>query len=415
MKNPLSYFGLDHKTTISLGIVCLSSLFFSKYLFYVVLTILCLLIVLVYKNYIKINDKLKSIINNLSIVIISSCVILLCIEGYLRWFHPKILQIGVNITGDFSDFTERGYLNEKIFHKSGTSFRILGLGDSFARNLTWTKTNYHDILAQDFVKAGEQNIEVVNAGMENTGPGYYWHILKKYGDSFKPNLVLVGFFIGNDFEDLDFRYASLGPYGIIDYVNPGEKIWRFLRFSNWWLYQFAQKQILIFKANRSKYEEVKHHVVKKEATFSNKTFLDIQKTRLWIFEKKEREHLRRKFYSNAQVFLDFKKWCDARDVKLVIALFPDQLQVDTQLMDKIIAEYKLAPDSIDLSFPNQLLSQFLEKNHINCLDMLPEFMNQGRSTALYRVNDTHWNEAGNKLAAKMILSFLRQHRMVPVN
>ena len=272
MKNPLCYFGLDHKTAISLWYRLPILSFFSKYLFYTVLAILFLLTVLVYKNYIKINDKLKSIINNLSIVIISSCVILLCIEGYLRWFHPKILQIGVNITGDFSDFTERGYLNEKIFHKSGTSFRILGLGDSFARNLTWTKTNYHDILAQDFVKAGEQNIEVVNAGMENTGPGYYWHILKKYGDSFKPNLVLVGFFIGNDFEDLDFRYASLGPYGIIDYVNPGEKIWRFLRFSNWWLYQFVQKQILIFQANRSKYEEVKHNVVKKEATFSNKTF-----------------------------------------------------------------------------------------------------------------------------------------------
>jgi hypothetical protein len=147
MKNPLSYFGFDHKTTISIGIVCLSSLFFSKYLFYAVLAILFLLIVLVYKNFIKINDKLKSIINNLSVVFISSCLILLCIEGYWRWFHPKILQIGVNITGDFSDFTERGYLNEKIFHKSGRSFRILGLGDSFARNLTWTKTNYHDILA----------------------------------------------------------------------------------------------------------------------------------------------------------------------------------------------------------------------------------------------------------------------------
>ena len=415
MKNPLSYFGFDHKTAISLGIVCLSSLFFSKYLFYAVLTILFLLIVLAYKNSIKINDKLKSIINNLSVVFISLCLILLCIEGYLRWFHPKILQIGVNITGDFSDFTERGYLNEKIFHKSGTSFRILGLGDSFARNLTWTKKNYHDILAQDFVKAGEKNIEVVNAGMENTGPGYYWHILEKYGDSFKPNLVLVGFFIGNDFEDMDFRFASLGPYGIIDYVNPGEKIWRFLRFSNWWIYQFVQKQIIIFNENRSKDEEVKHDIVKDEATFSNKTFLDIQKTRLWIFEKKERDHLKRKFNSNAQVFLDFKKWCEARNVELVIAIFPDQLQVDTQLIKNIIKMYGLAPNSIDLSFPNQLVGKFLQQNHIHCLDMVPGFQEQSRSTALYRINDTHWNEEGNKLSAEMILSFLRQHRMVPVN
>jgi hypothetical protein len=415
MKNPLSYFGFDSKTTISLGIVCLLSLFFSKYLFYAVLSILFLLIVSVCKNSININDKLKSIINNLAIILISSCVILLCIEGYLRWFNPKILQIGVNITGDLSDFKERGYLNEKIFHKSETSFRILGLGDSFARNLTWTKKNYHDILEQDFVKAGETHIEVVNAGMENTGPGYYWHILKKYGDSFKPNLVLVGFFVGNDFEDMDFRFASLGPYGIIDYVNPGEKIWRFLRFSNWWLYQFVQKQIIIFHENRSKYEEVKHDIVKKEATFSNKTFFDIQKTRLWIFEKKERDHLKRKFYSNVQVFLNFKKWCDARNVELVITIFPDQLQVDTQLLNEISTIYNLAPNSIDLSFPNQLVAQFLEQNHIHCLDMLPEFVKQSRSTTLYRINDTHWNEEGNKLAAETILSFLRQHQMVPVN
>jgi hypothetical protein len=113
--------------------------------------------------------------------------------------------------------------------------------------------------------------------------------------------------------------------------------------------------------------------------------------------------------------LDFKKWCEARNVELVIAIFPDQLQVDTQLIKNIIKMYGLAPNSIDLSFPNQLVGKFLQQNHIHCLDMVPEFQEQSRSTALYRINDTHWNEAGNKLAAEMILNFLRQHRMVPVN
>ena len=415
MRNPLSYFSLDSKTIISIGIVSLLSLFLSAYLFYAFLLILLLSVILVYKNSEKFKEKSKSIINNLVIILISCLVILLFIEGYFRWFHPKVLQIGVNITGDLSDFTERGYLNKKSFSKSEASFRILGLGDSFARNLTWTKQNYHDLLEQDFVNAGEKNIEIVNAGMEHTGPGYYWHILNKYGDSFKPNLVLVGFFIGNDFEEMDFSYASLGPYGIIDYVNPGEKIWRFLRFSNWWLYQFVRKQIIIFNENRTRYAEVKQNTVKKEATFSNKIFYDIQRMRMWIFEKGEQDHLKRNFYRNSQVLLNFKKWCEARNVGLVIALFPDQLQVDTQLMKKIIEIYGLAPNSIELSFPNQLMSNFLQQNHIHCLDMLPEFQKQGRSTELYRINDTHWNEAGNKLAAELIFSFLRQHRMVPVH
>ena len=47
-------------------------------------------------------------------------------------------------------------------------------------------------------------MEIVNAGMEAIGPGYYWHILSKYGDLFKPDLVMVGFFVGNDFEEADF-------------------------------------------------------------------------------------------------------------------------------------------------------------------------------------------------------------------
>jgi hypothetical protein len=415
MKNPLSFLSLDSKTIISIGIVSLLSLFFSRYVFFTFLLILIVSFVLIYKNSEKFKEKFKSILNNALIILISCWLIFFGIEGYLRWLQPKVLQLGVNITGDLSDYTERGYLGKKTFHKSKASFRILGLGDSFARNLTWKKQNYHDLLEQDFIKAGEKNIEIVNAGMECIGPGYYWHILKKYGDSFKPNLVLVGFFIGNDFDEMDFSYASLGRYGIRDYVNPGEKFWRFLRFSDWWLYQFVQKNLIIFRERLTKNNELKQNIVKHEATFSNNIFYDITQRRMWIFEKKEIAHLERNFYNNAEVLLNIKKWCEARNVILVVALFPDQLQVDTNLMKKIIAIYGLSPHSIDLFFPNHLLSKFLEKNQIHYLDMLPEFQQHAKSTALYLINDTHWNQAGNQLAAGLIFSYLRQQRLIPVN
>jgi SGNH hydrolase-like domain, acetyltransferase AlgX len=330
-------------------------------------------------------------------------------------FQPKVLQLGVNITGNISDYTERGYFNKNIFYKPEGEFRILSLGDSFARNLTWENQNYHDLLKLHFVNIGDKSIEIVNAGMENTGPGYYWHILKKYGDSFKPNLVMVGFFIGNDFGEMKFDFASLGPYGIRDYIDPGEKLKRFLRFPNWWLYQFIQRNIVLFKETRSRQDEVRENRVKEEATFSNRIFFQVQRARMWIFEKKERAHLERNFYNNSKVLLNIIKWCKTRNVELVVVLFPDQLQVEDHLLEKILEVYDLHQDSVDTSFPNRLLTQFLREHQVYCLDMLSEFQKQGRASILYRPNDTHWNAAGNQLAAKMISHFLRENRLVPEN
>ena len=106
--------------------------------------------------------------------------------------------------GEFSDYTSRGYLTEDIFKKRPDAVRILGLGDSFSVFLNDKGKNYNNLLQKKFIAKGQGDVEIVNAGMEAMGPGYYWHILSKYGDLFKPDLVLVGFFVGNDFEEAEF-------------------------------------------------------------------------------------------------------------------------------------------------------------------------------------------------------------------
>ena len=85
----------------------------------------------------------------------------------------------MDIVGEFSDFTSRGYLTEDIFNKKNNVVRILGLGDSFSVNLRDKKQNYNNILQQEFIGSGRGDVEIVNAGMEAMGPGYYWHILNK--------------------------------------------------------------------------------------------------------------------------------------------------------------------------------------------------------------------------------------------
>jgi hypothetical protein len=415
VKNPNNHFYSDRKAVISVVLIGVLSCFFSLYLFIIFLFILFISIILIGLYQERIYRRLRLLFVNGVIVVVSVFIICLCIESYLRLVQPEFLNLEVNILGDFTDFTQRGYLDEAIFKKPHEAFTILGLGDSFARNMAFKKKNYHNFLEAELLEKGEKRVHIINAGMEGIGPGYYWHFLKKYGDAIQPNLVIVGVFVGNDLEELDFRYVTLGRIGIKDYLDPGEKILRFCRFSDWWLYQVIRKNLILRQEAKSRDYEVKNHLVKQDATFSDTSFYDIQRSRMWIFQKQNQGRLSKIFNQSSEVFLNLKAWCQARNVGLLIAIFPDQFQVDDELRNNIVERYGLAPAALDISFPDQLLVQFCKKHDMHCLDMLADFQKHSRAAKLYRLNDTHWNDAGNRLAAGLIFQYLRQHRLTSAN
>ena len=397
------------------GVLALLALFFSRSLFCIFLVILfgAVLISLKYPG--RFDARLKMALLNGALLVGSLFLIALGIESYLRLFQPKFLDLAVSISGDFKDFTQRGYLDDGIFSKPLGAYRILGLGDSFARNQAEIQKNYHNFLEQDFSQAGRNRVDIINAGIEGTGPGYYWRFLNKYGDRLQPDLVLAGFFIGNDFEELEFRFVNRGHMGLRDYLDPKEKIRRLFRYRDWWLYQLIKNKFILLRGEHSRASEIKNREVQPDATFSNETFYAIEKARMWIFETKNQERLKKLFARGAKVFLQIKAWCAARGVGLVFAIFPDQLQVDDHLRNRILEKYGLPPNSLDLTFPNQLLVQFFQKNQINYIDMRGEFQERGRTATLYRLNDTHWNESGNRLAADLFFHYLQAHGLGPVN
>lgn len=155
------------------GVLALLALFFSRSLFYVFLVILFGAVLLSLKYPGRFDARLKTALLNGALLVGSFSLIALGIESYLRLFQPKFLDLAVSISGDFEDFTQRGYLDDGIFSKPLGAFRILGLGDSFARNQAEIQKNYHNFLEQDFSQAGRNRVDIINAGIEGTGPGYY--------------------------------------------------------------------------------------------------------------------------------------------------------------------------------------------------------------------------------------------------
>lgn len=333
------------------------------------------------------------------------------IEVYLHLGRPEFLKLNVNIVGDFSDYTSRGYLDDYLFGKRKGSFRVLSLGDSFARNLTWENKNYHNYLDQILLNHPYKNIEIINAGMEGTGPGYYWHILKKYGDAIKPDLVLVGFFVGNDFEEMEFRYTFSGFYGMKDRVNLLDRFFSYCRFKNWWTYQFASRKLTLL-SERYKNQPQPAQEGGELASFSQDAFFGVERARMWIFEKSRQPYLKRNFTRLAGVIRNFKTWCAQRNVGLLLAIFPDQIQVEEPLRRKLLAYFHIDASALDISYPNKLLSDYCKSHDINWVDLLPGFQQASRSQKLYRLQDTHWNDAGNRLAARVIVDGLQKYQLI---
>jgi hypothetical protein len=339
---------------------------------------------------------------NIILVIFSLLLAIYGIELIIHLTTPDFLETRYSITGDFSDFVNRRFFDASIFNKDPKVFRILGIGDSFSEFFKGEKLNYHDILEKQLNKVNNpKKYEVVNTGISNTGPGYYWNTLEKYGDSFKPDLVLIEFFIGNDFLEMNFDIKRIGLY-INEPVHPKWGLLTYLRYKNLWLYQFARARWIAW------WDSLR----KGEGTFSEKAFLRIERARLDIFEKSQKEKFNKLWNRDSAVLSKIINWCNQRNVALVIVIIPDQLQIDQKLRQTLLKKFNLPENSIDLYYPNRLLINYLEERKVHYLDLTKPMQEAAKATTLYLIRDTHWNYAGHELAANMISDYLQKHYLL---
>jgi hypothetical protein len=403
----------DRKTVIFLIVTSIILAFYSLLIFGIYLVILLIVSLFIYKwNAIYLKTINKFIVN-ISVVVITIFTMTVLGEIWLHLFPHKWTGIDrVDTVGDFSDYTSRGYLTKSVFHKKKDVVRILSLGDSFAVYLRDKGKNYNNFLQQRFQASGQKDVEVVDAGLEAIGPGYYWHILNKYGDAFKPDLVLSGFFIGNDFEEATF-FVVIGNY-IKEPSDLVKRYSRYYEFRKWRLYRFLKNKYIRLRETERKEQEEKKLPPQQIGNFSRDTFLEVERETSWIFDQTNRPRLIAKWHECAPLILKMKKWCDQRKINFVMALFPCQFQVDAKLRQAVLDKYHhIAGKNLDLHYPDNLIVDFCRAHDIHCLDLLGPFQAEARTRQLYALRDTHWNAAGNRLAADLIYQYLEAHRLVP--
>jgi hypothetical protein len=97
-----------------------------------------------------------------------------------------------------------------------------------------------------------------------------------------------------------------------------------------------------------------------------------------------------------------KRVCDVKGLELLIVLIPEEMQVDASVRSELIASSAGAGGDLDFDLPNRQLDADLDRLGIHHRDLLKDFREAGRTQRPYKPLDTHWNIAGNRLAADLI-------------
>lgn len=277
----------------------------------------------------------------------------------------------------------KGFNDVEFGPKSPTTRRILAVGDSFAFGVVPYRYNYLTLL-EERLKASSMVVEVLNAGVIKTGPRDYLALLVREGFALQPDAVLLSFFIGNDFD----RWEPMKR--------------RFYRF-----YRYSYVATLLW----STYKLLRYYegpvVMPRPTTycddcptFDPEFFLKIETQRSIVFLDDDRT-FRARVDDALAALAQIKRLCDVHRIPLFVVIIPDEMQVNMALQKEIMA--RLPPGTKwDNTQPNRLLGERLHRLGVPYLDLYPAFAEAAKTTVLYRPRDTHWNIAGNRLAAEAI-------------
>lgn len=296
---------------------------------------------------------------------------------------------GKPLADDFDSF----HLNSKGFkdvefskEKKIGVFRILGIGDSFVFGVVPHQYNFLTVL-ENKLNQGNKSFEVINMGIPRLGPDGYFALLINEGLKLNPDQVVCFFFIGNDFtdelQDDEIFYIS----SFIKYA---------LKIAPQYYKEIINTDFKYIDDNPS---------------FSLDDFMRIEKERSDIFVKNNLWQSM-KFKYSLSYLKRMKDACDHRHIKFLVVLIPDELQVNSSLQSEFFRYFKeMRQAALDFSLPNRWLRSRLEQAQIDFLDLLDDFLKHAKDKKLYKPNDTHWNIAGNELAANLILDKLK--RLLP--
>jgi len=352
------------------------------------------------------------------LLVLLECVLTLgAVELGLAIFHPVPYSIESNMYFEADPYTgyrlkpggighyqmgisavanSHGHRDVEIpLKKPAGVVRILVLGDSFTVGANVRQEEaYPKVLEKRLQSIYGPQIQVVNAGVGGWDPFQYAQYFEHYGQQFEPDLILVGFFVGNDtFSDL----TSAGQLGTAILGHRVSKAATARPFIKLQVFLYEHSHLARMLLNRGPVTS---------SSFTRKQCDDFTEWYLAVQTSRMPNHLRSSNTRRDKAQAPVNQIGRIRDragdfVPVAVALLPDENQVNEALQKRILAAAELS--GYDFKMPQSMLIEMFREIGIPTIDLLPAVLADNR--CLY-MNDTHWTPEGHELAASVIFENL---------
>lgn len=292
-----------------------------------------------------------------------------------------------------AEANNHGFRDDPVSFKksSNTAYRIFLIGDSFTVGANLPNKKTYPYLLEQFLKKHAppgKKIEVINSAVGGWSPFQYAQYYLNYGKYFDADLVLVGFYIGNDTLDTDNDVKALFK------VIGGRRVVNITWLSKTKMYLTTYSHLF----RKLLYKSPKEFVfIRSECNNFSPLLLHLVRPYLNV-------HLDRKapgfsfpensIYQMQRIF----EQTETEGVPLAIALIPAELQVNTVLQEKIVGDPQ-ERQKYNFDMPQLILVETFAEMGIETIDLLEPFR---QSTECLYMQDTHFSPEGSALAAKIL-------------
>jgi hypothetical protein len=313
------------------------------------------------------------------------------------------------------------------FERSPGTFRILVLGDSFVEAVQVAEhERFVDRLRAELNAAGgPTRFEVVDGGCGGWGAVQQLLYLQHEGPRYRPDLVLLAFFTGNDVHNNSLELelegnanAALKPYFerqpggdlVLREPNPppptlAERLGFFLRERSA-LYNVVESGVLQKLSLDDLWASVRDLDGQVELSIRESEVFAVRLDARWRAAWSLTDTLLGRIATEAS----------EQGAGFALTIVPTRAQVLSDAWNRMMATADGRERDYDPMQPNNLLAGIAARTATPLLDLTPAFREAARrrsSAPLYFARDQHWTAAGHELAARQLVAWLRSSGLIP--
>jgi hypothetical protein len=320
------------------------------------------------------------------------------------------------------------------------SLRIVVLGDSHTDGVCWNRESYANRLELYLNREDPgRGYEVINAGTGKYSPFQYLRAYQCRVKPLHPDVVIVGFYIGNDFFDMyrrdDRPSCQMNEDGRIIEVPPQFFFYTKPGFTRSWI-AHSYTYYLVFGSRF--WKKVSYHVTRAFIFYRNalamkgisyrtilQYFLDLFKItkidRAASVQSISQIAFFHYFPQNRDkalklvdfVFTQLKQEQRIQPFRLIVVPIPTKFQIESQRADQVLSAFSRDIDYIREEQPavfedaltDSLLSS-LKRLNIEAIDLRPALRRAAAQHRLYYDADFHINPAAHDLIGREICRYL---------